>query len=77
MWWHSTGSEFGEGLIRFALLYQKASREDTSRGAEIWTRDLTDPNHIQKFRTVVLMDLWYFIAVRSHFSGSREDYDEL
>ena len=45
--------------FKITRLAQKASRVDSSRGAEIWTRDLTDPNQFQKFWTVVHMVWWF------------------
>ena len=46
-------------------------------GAEICTRDLTDPNQLRYFGTVVHTARSFFIAVRTYCSGNHVDYNEL
>jgi hypothetical protein len=63
-------------LLKTTRLAFWANRVVCCRGGEIWTLDLTDPNHFQKYWTVLHMAWSFFIAVRTHFSGSRKDSDE-
>ena len=74
--WTAVSSPQIRSLFKTTRLAFWASRVVYSRGGEIWTLDLTDPNHFQKFWTVAHMAWSFFIAVRSHFSGSRKDSDE-
>ena len=75
--WTAVSSPLIRGLFISTWLAFWASHVDYSRGGEIWTLDLTDPNQFRYFATVVHMAWSFFIAVRSTFLANHVDYDEL